>query len=678
MSTFTCESSLLDDFESLLTATSGEKGFRCHASNASNANNANKANDSQCGRRINAANAELKNLCPDIINLLRSGNGDIEQLFLKAAPLVMCTQNHRGQADTQVQNWMEKIIFSRDELPQNDDEDKVNFRSLTLNMLISCQQILPSTSASLSREADPSVSSSDRYVSKAIVKATLQAGLHVSALSTVSKSHGDDFDDSGYLAIEGEERRVSAPEQSPQLVAASLLLPHTPRRTPTLEVLHDSGYHTLERSSEDKVEEPPSPSLRRSERIKQLRAKGDLARSDESLVGEPRPLKEVLKPEYIQFRPAPRKWRHYRHPAKELLHYIKQPLGKTALEEGNIYTFQLENNTNYYKIGYTNKGVNDEAIEAAVPRRMKEHKKCGWPNPKVVFRLRVLHAQRVEHIIGKHLAWCNMEEYGMTQGVNGKTCSHSTHHEWFKVSLDVIKKVARAWARWIDDKPYVKTKDGYTLSDKWGEKLETVLTIDPAGGDYWMKWLDQQGLLDGGLNEEQVKTEASVSEILDHEGNTISAVITTAKEVSLVKRDGSVQVKREASAIELNHRRGNKISAILTTAKEVSDDEYDGGILPSPNGRSAEKQVKSEVTVSARELPQGDEVTSIITTTEKVPSVDHDGEPPSAPEKPMKRRDTLRDRMRLPRAKTWNGTLNRTWNTLVSVVPGIKKRSPCR
>lgn len=235
--------------------------------------------------------------------------------------------------------------------------------------------------------------------------------------------------------------------------------------------------------------------------------------------------------------PSPRTFQYSKHPAKELVNYIKRPLCSTAQKEGYIYTFQLEADCNLNKIGYTTQGKNDDTLKDSLARRMSEHKSCGWPEPKCVLEIQVPHAQRVEQIIGKHLGYRRVEECNMTNGLNGKTCKHKIHREWFKVSLDVIHEIVRAWHRWITTNPYVETNGVYKLSSEWKLRLEEVLKIDPEGKDYWLEWLRRFVPPDDSFVKIGMQvTNISASEDLD--GNKISSIITTTVEVLSGEHDG--------------------------------------------------------------------------------------------------------------------------------------------
>lgn len=213
------------------------------------------------------------------------------------------------------------------------------------------------------------------------------------------------------------------------------------------------------------------------------------------------------------------------------------PLCETALKEGYIYAFQLENSCNLNKIGYTTLGKHDDTLEDSLLRRMKEHNSCGWPKPEPALKVQVPHAQRVEQIIGKHLGDRRMKECDMTKGLNGKSCGHNIHHEWFKVPMNKIDEIVTAWACWIRTNPYVETDGVYELSSEWVLHLEEVLKIDSEGKDCWLEWLRKFAPPD----ESSIKTQMQVMDISgpkDLDGNKISSIIITTKEISSGKHDG--------------------------------------------------------------------------------------------------------------------------------------------
>jgi hypothetical protein len=158
--------------------------------------------------------------------------------------------------------------------------------------------------------------------------------------------------------------------------------------------------------------------------------------------------------------------------------YINKPLlGKNDMKEGYIYGFQIEGCA-YTKIGLAAKRESEPSLEAALEARIREHKRDGWPDPKVVLKIEVPHVHRVEKLIHYHLGTGRMKEQ----------CDRGSHTEWFNNSLDEIYTVAIAWNHWILSAPYEELHGGrHHLSEEWKGYLGTV--PKQSGKDVWLQWL---------------------------------------------------------------------------------------------------------------------------------------------------------------------------------------------
>jgi hypothetical protein len=176
------------------------------------------------------------------------------------------------------------------------------------------------------------------------------------------------------------------------------------------------------------------------------------------------------------------------NPFIKMRNYINKPLlGENDMKEGYIYGFQLEGCA-YTKIGYAAERKNEPSLEASFDARMKEHKRSGWPDLKVVLKKRVPHVHRVEKLIHYHLEAGRMKEQCSCKDSTGRKCDHGNHTEWFNNSLDEIYTVVIAWKHWISTMPYVELQGGrYHLSLEWKRCLENIQ--DQNGRDNWLEWL---------------------------------------------------------------------------------------------------------------------------------------------------------------------------------------------
>lgn len=253
-----------------------------------------------------------------------------------------------------------------------------------------------------------------------------------------SISNDTESDDNGYHS--GDEEDLTVASRAPRPSAHGDRSVRNPYLTPKKNLLrgsNDSGismsYMTPDVKSEAIDVDPLSPSAGRSRRDRQLRTNSQPKRPAATPIQVKEETKEEIKDETKEdtflVKLGPRHFQRFRHPAKELIDFLKMPLCKTALTKGYIYTFELENDCPYYKIGFTAQGKKDKTLEHAIERRMRQHAKCGWQKPKVNFKIKVPHAYKVEQIVFKHLAAARLREVNMSQGVNGKQCDHGSHKE---------------------------------------------------------------------------------------------------------------------------------------------------------------------------------------------------------------------------------------------------------
>lgn len=162
------------------------------------------------------------------------------------------------------------------------------------------------------------------------------------------------------------------------------------------------------------------------------------------------------------------------------------------MKEGYIYGFQLEGCA-YTKIGKAAERDNQPSLEAALAARMKEHKKSGRPDLKIVLKKRVPHVKRVEKLIHYHLEAGRMKEQCSCENSKGEKYNHGNHTEWFNNSLDEIYTTVIAWEHWILSMPYVELQDGRyhaALGAKWRHHLEQI-GDSQNGRDIWLNWLCQ-------------------------------------------------------------------------------------------------------------------------------------------------------------------------------------------
>lgn len=127
MATFTYQSSLLEEFESLLKIAESQKLIRCHGK-AKNRQRKNKKTY-RCKRKFGNTKQKLATKCEEIIEVLDQESGDIEGLLEDASSLVVCTQNHRAYAVKQFEIWMGKVNFldiSEDDYSSDGDEAEVS------------------------------------------------------------------------------------------------------------------------------------------------------------------------------------------------------------------------------------------------------------------------------------------------------------------------------------------------------------------------------------------------------------------------------------------------------------------------------------------------------------------------------------------------------------------------
>lgn len=157
---------------------------------------------------------------------------------------------------------------------------------------------------------------------------------------------------------------------------------------------------------------------------------------------------------------------------------ISRPLSNQDQKFGYIYGFQREDN-GYIKIGVTKD----------VETRMRQLANSCHYEPKVVLRIAVPHAFRVERLIHLHLRSERFRENLLNHLCNSGRGCPTKHEEWFKVGLERLQKVVAVWKRFIESKPY---DEKHGLKSWWQQQLKKIdlrSHLDP-----WLHWLE--GILD--------------------------------------------------------------------------------------------------------------------------------------------------------------------------------------
>ena len=270
--------------------------------------------------------------------------------------------------------------------------------------------------------------------------------------------------------------------------------PETPKRPPPMPTT-DSGYMSFERPTAKvtiKTEEcPPSPLVARGGRRKsqQLSKTSRPEPPPIQLKASPVAESSIPIPPARKVRPSKSSssWSPWNDPNKGMKKYMRAALGTAAMKDGYIYAFTIDGCT-FYKIGYAARRKGEKSLEDSLNKRIREHEKCGWHNPKIVLHFRVPHAHRVEKIIHHHLKENRQREHNLCKEIDGQKCKHVKHTEWFDTGCDRIHVVIRAWKRWIELAPYVKINGAMCLSPEWQKNLEAV--PNQKSGDNWLQWLD--------------------------------------------------------------------------------------------------------------------------------------------------------------------------------------------
>jgi hypothetical protein len=160
---------------------------------------------------------------------------------------------------------------------------------------------------------------------------------------------------------------------------------------------------------------------------------------------------------------------------KDMYDVILRPLSEQHQRFGYIYGFQREDN-GYIKIGVT------KDVEA----RMRQWANSCHYKPKVVLKIAVPHAFRVERLIQLHLRNERFRE-SLSNGLcnSGKGCPRK-HEEWFKIGLERLQMVVGMWKRFVESEPY---DEKHGLKPWWQQQLKKTdlrSHLDP-----WLHWLER-------------------------------------------------------------------------------------------------------------------------------------------------------------------------------------------
>ena len=159
---------------------------------------------------------------------------------------------------------------------------------------------------------------------------------------------------------------------------------------------------------------------------------------------------------------------------------IRHELREKSINSGTIYGFRRSSSCPLVKIGVT------EDFD----RRMTEHLRADMANNHMVFRLKSIHAGRVERLIHAHLREQRKQE---PVGKNASGLENRCHNEFFQVSDDMAKSVAYGWHAWMACEPYMKVisprNPVWKLKSEWNDKLSLFQnTHDWQRG--WLEWLN--------------------------------------------------------------------------------------------------------------------------------------------------------------------------------------------
>ena len=160
---------------------------------------------------------------------------------------------------------------------------------------------------------------------------------------------------------------------------------------------------------------------------------------------------------------------------------IRHELREKSINSGTIYGFRRSSSWPLVKIGVT------EDFD----RRMTEHLRADMANNHMVFRLKSIHAGRVERLIHAHLREQRKQE---PKGSYALGVEKRCHTEFFEVSDEMAKSVAYGWHAWMACEPYMKVDSPrnppvWKLKSEWNDKLSLFQnTHDWQSG--WLEWLN--------------------------------------------------------------------------------------------------------------------------------------------------------------------------------------------
>lgn len=155
---------------------------------------------------------------------------------------------------------------------------------------------------------------------------------------------------------------------------------------------------------------------------------------------------------------------------------LSRPLSKQDQQSGCIYGFHRGDN-GFIKVGVTTVGV---------ATRMKQWTQSCHYEPKVVLKIDVPYAFRVERLIQVHLRKERFYESLVNGSCNSGNGCTKKHDEWFKIGLERLRKVVAVWKRFVESKPY---DENNTLKPYWQQQLKKIdlsSNIDP-----WFSWLER-------------------------------------------------------------------------------------------------------------------------------------------------------------------------------------------
>lgn len=294
----------------------------------------------------------------------------------------------------------------------------------------------------------------------------------------------NDFEDSA-ICLDNGDGSVEA-KHGESLPPPSSGSPSTPLRTPKRPVMPVKVDSAISMSNGEAVtgvddegcpESPTAAKAQRSTHQPAVRA------ASAPLL----PRGTSLEPEFTPFN----------DPLKKLKQYIKTDLPPSHTLEGYIYCFQVEG-TNKNKIGSAlprYRKQNGERVpiplEKSFVMRMNQHKLERGTAPKVLLKIKVPYARRIEKIIHYHLEPGRMRESPSAVRQAKSKKKIPVHLEFFNNSFAEISKVMKAWGYWSSMMPYEETmKNGnpvHCLTAHWEECLQG-LKAQPFRNN-WLDWL---------------------------------------------------------------------------------------------------------------------------------------------------------------------------------------------